>query len=68
MSVQVSSAAWTAAAGDWLVVGVPEGPTIDGPLGALNQALGGQIARLIERRTTIPREQILKLLGAPRES
>jgi hypothetical protein len=28
----------------------------------------GRIARLIERRTTIPREQILKLLGAPRES
>jgi len=48
MNLQLATTPWTEAAGDWLIVGVPEPFELAGPLGALDQALSGQIARLRE--------------------
>jgi leucyl aminopeptidase len=48
MNVQLATTPWTEAAGDWLIVGVPESFELAGPLGALDQALSGQIGRLRE--------------------
>ena len=48
MKLQLASTPWTQATGDWLIVGVPEAFDLEGPLGALDQALSGQIARLRE--------------------
>src|SRR5262249_15382323 len=48
MNVQLDTTPWTEAAGDWLIVGVPESFELAGPLGALDQSLSGQISRLRE--------------------
>jgi leucyl aminopeptidase len=48
MKLQRATIPWTQAAGDWLIVGVPESFDLDGPLGTLDQALSGQISRLRE--------------------
>src|SRR5262245_13571666 len=48
MNVQLATTPWTEAAGDWLIVGVPDSFELAGPLGALDQALSGQIGRLRE--------------------
>jgi len=48
MKLQVSENSWTSADGDWLIVGLPESFELSGPVGALDNALGGQIARLRE--------------------
>src|SRR5207245_579129 len=48
MKLQLATADWIQAVGDWLIVGVPELFEMSGPLGALNAALSGQIARLRE--------------------
>src|SRR5262249_44803850 len=48
MNMQLATSPWTEAAGDWLIVGVPESFELAGPLGALDQALSGQIGRLRE--------------------
>src|SRR5262245_24254463 len=48
MNVQLTTTPWTEAAGDWLIVGVTESFDLAGPLGALDEALSGQISRLRE--------------------
>ncbi len=50
MLLELSSAGWSEAVGDWLVVGVPEGSDLSGRLGELNAALGGTLAKLIEQK------------------
>ncbi|HEY2252304.1 MAG TPA: M17 family peptidase N-terminal domain-containing protein, partial [Planctomycetaceae bacterium] len=48
MKLQVANTSWTQAHGDWLIVGLPESFDLSGPVGALDDALGGQIGRLRE--------------------
>jgi leucyl aminopeptidase len=48
MQLQLETTPWTEAAGDWLIVPISEGFDFSGPLGQLNDALGGQISRLRE--------------------
>lgn len=48
MKLQLATSSWTTAAGDWLIVGLPESFELAGPVGALDEALGGQIARVRE--------------------
>ncbi|MBS0261970.1 MAG: leucyl aminopeptidase [Planctomycetes bacterium] len=48
MNLQIATTPWTTAAGDWLIVPVAEGCELTGPLGQLNDALGGWIARIRE--------------------
>lgn len=48
MEIHLHSTPWVLGEGDWLIVGVPEDATFEGQLGVLNDALGGQIARLRE--------------------
>lgn len=48
MTVQLATTPLTEATGDWLIVGLPEGFDLSGPVEALNTALGGQLSRLRE--------------------
>jgi len=48
MQIQLDNTPLTAAAGDWLIVGIPETGAWSNQLTALNQALGGQLTRLHE--------------------
>jgi leucyl aminopeptidase len=48
MNLQLATTPWTEAPCDWLIVGIPESFELAGPLGALDQALSGQISRLRE--------------------
>src|SRR5262245_44538527 len=48
MKRQLATTHWNEATGDWLIVVVQEEFECIGPLGALNDALSGQIARLRE--------------------
>lgn len=50
MKLQIETTPWTAAKGDWLIVGVPEGTEFAGPLAELDAALGGQLVRLREKQ------------------
>jgi leucyl aminopeptidase len=50
MDVQLDTAPWTSVAADWLIVGIPEGADPAGQLSALNEALGGPLARLRESK------------------
>src|SRR5258708_18501560 len=50
MKLQLATTPWIEANGDWLIVGAPESLELTGPLGALNDALTGQIARLREHK------------------
>jgi leucyl aminopeptidase len=50
MKMQLAITACTEATGDWLIVGAPENFELTGPLGALNEALAGQIGRLRESK------------------
>ncbi|MEX0704742.1 MAG: leucyl aminopeptidase [Planctomycetales bacterium] len=49
MQIDFARTAWQDAAADWLVVGLAENEAPAGPLAALDEALGGRIARLRER-------------------
>ena len=48
MKLQLATTPWTQADGDWLIVALPESFEMSGPVGTLDDALGGQIARLRE--------------------
>src|SRR5690242_14108436 len=48
MNLQLATTSWTETAADWLIVPLPEGFELAGPLAALDQALAGQIGRLRE--------------------
>jgi leucyl aminopeptidase len=48
MKLQLATTSWTQADADWLIVGLPESFDFSGPVGGLDAALGGQIARLRE--------------------
>lgn len=48
MDVHLEITPWTSVAADWLVVGIAEAADLTGQLGALNEALGGQLGRLRE--------------------
>src|SRR5258708_3424195 len=50
MKLQLAKTPWIEATGDWLLVGAPESFELTGPLGALNDALAGQLARLREHK------------------
>ena len=53
MKVQLSTTPLTQADADWLIVGLPESFELSGAVGALDAALGGQIARLREAQDFI---------------
>lgn len=65
MLLDLSSAAWNEAAGDWLVVGVTEGSELTGRLGELNEALGGMLAKLIEQKDVTGKLAELVTVAAP---
>lgn len=48
MPIKLETAPWTSSSADWLIVGATESFDFTGPLGDLNNALGGQIGRLRE--------------------
>ncbi len=48
MNIQINTGAWSQVQADWLIVGVAEGGEWAGPVDALDDALGGQLARLRE--------------------
>src|SRR5579872_1918670 len=48
MKLHLASTPWTKADGDWLIVALPESFEMSGPIHALDEALGGQLARLRE--------------------
>jgi leucyl aminopeptidase len=48
MNLRLDATPWTAVTADWLIVGLPDSFELAGSLAALDQALGGQIARLRE--------------------
>ena len=48
MNLQLSSTPWNTIDGDWLVVAVSDNPEFTGPLGDLNNSLGGELSRLKE--------------------
>ena len=50
MQLRLDSTHTTKAAGDWLIVGVPEAFELTGELGELDAVLGGQLARLKEQQ------------------
>src|SRR5436190_18406332 len=48
MKLQLATASWTQADGDWLIIAVPESFELAGPVAVLDDALRGQISRLRE--------------------
>jgi leucyl aminopeptidase len=50
MQLHLDGTPWTAAEGDWLIVGATEGFNVAGSLAALDAALGGSISRLREQQ------------------
>lgn len=65
MKMQLATTPWTNARGDWLIVGIPEGFELLGPLGALNDALSGQIVRLRETQDLTGKLSETVVLPAP---
>jgi len=50
MDFTIDRTPWSQAAGDWLIVGVPENAAIEGALRSLDEALGGSLVRLQEAK------------------
>ena len=50
MKLQLATTPWTEAAGDWLIVALPDSFELSGAVGTLNDAVSGQIARLRESK------------------
>ena len=48
MNVEIKTGPWEQFDADWLIVGLPESSELSGPLGTLDEALGGQLTRLQE--------------------
>ncbi len=48
MPIEISNIPWNEVEADWLIVGLSESGELQGSLGALDEALGGQLTRLRE--------------------
>ena len=65
MKLQLATTPWTQADGDWLIVSLPETFELSGPVGKLDDALGGQIARLREAQDFTGKAAETLVLQAP---
>jgi len=48
MEIQISTVDWKDAEAQWLIVAIPEEPSLSGPFEQLDAAMGGTLSRLIE--------------------